>query len=100
MKQYILKLHPELIYEDGLIVVNAKSIKELKEILNKITYNDMYPNTKNNSSTDELFFNEHSPIFIQEKLDLEKCPNECWYILNVVNTSGNAGFIAGSYHAG
>ena len=97
MNQYIIKVHPNLKHEDGLIVVNAENFEKAKSILSTITNHDMNPHSGLGS---ESFFNKYQPLNIQEELDLDDCPDDCWYVLNVCPTFGEEGFIAGSYHVG
>lgn len=97
MNQYIIKVHPDLKHEDGLIVVNADSFEDMKEILATVTNHDMNPHL---NLGDEPFFNKYQPMNIQEELDLADCPDDCWYVLNVCPTFGKEGFVAGSYHVG
>lgn len=97
MKQYILKVHPTLKHEDGLLVINAESFEDMKNVLASVTNNDINPHS---NLGDEPFFNKFQPMNIQEELDLEDCPDDCWYVLNNTPTFGKRGFVAGSYHVG
>lgn len=100
MKQYIIRVHPSIKHEEGMIIVNAPSLDRAKEILSTITNRDMFPDSDEHGLATEPFFNKFQPMNIQEKLNKDTVPDECWYVLKATPTNGKEGFIAGTYHVG
>lgn len=100
MNQYIIRVHPDLKHEEGMMVVNAESFERAKEILNTVTHQQLFPDAKRSAFTDEPFFNKFQPMIIQEELSRELIPDNCWYLMKEIKTTGDEGFIAGTYHVG
>jgi len=100
MKQYAIRVHPDIKHEEGLMIVNAESFERAKEILATVTHKQLFPDSEQYAFSDEPFFNKFQPMIIQEELSRELVPDNCWYLLKEIQTLGDEGFICGTYHVG
>lgn len=100
MKQFVVRVHPTIKHEEGLMVVNADNFERAKELLGTVTHKQMFPDAEHSGFSDEPFFNKFQPLIIQETLIKEEAPDNCWYLMKEIPTLGDEGFVCGTYHVG
>lgn len=110
MNIYNFKLHPQMSYANGLIVIAAKNFDDAEVRLRSVTKREMYkdfnelcyPDRTPSANDPKPFVDEDALVMLKLKaLKDEHKYRQTWYVSTIINdVNYEPGFVVGSYHDG